>query len=493
MSASCHTGSKLLPFFQRWSVDNVPISKLNIQPLRDLLATSVKPLYAVDSQGRIVFANEPLARWTGRTIDQLIGLVCRYHSEAPAESAAAVAAALCPPPSVFEGQACQQTIHLSGPAGNVLTARARFLPVAVDDAAGHFVLATLNESTADDSIKPEDSPLQLHATLQVLRARQAGTKRFSRFLGTSPISRQTRGRLELAVGSQANVLLVGLPGMQTNLTARELVSESDRGRLLQVVEGAWADAEVLRELFAQIPESRRRSEGTPDTLLCFDADQLSAEAQLALETELESRAESLRVISTAARSLEELAAEERFRLGLACRLSTLEIHLPSLADCGQDLAIVVQALIEEQNASGEKQVTGFSREALAILAEYCWPGEMQELANLVGEAHRRALGATIIPAELPPRLVEHARGGPPTTAPAPRIDLEEFLAEIETRLLRRALQLNKGNKTKAARMLGMTRPRLYRRLVQRGLEQPPPPGATAEEIQELEWLDEPPA
>jgi DNA-binding NtrC family response regulator len=97
-----------------------------------------------------------------------------------------------------------------------------------------------------------------------------------------------------------------------------------------------------------------------------------------------------------------------------------------------------------------------------------------ELAKLAVDAHALAAGPAITSRELPERIGLALAAAARPRLPDETIVLEEFLGRIEHELIMRAMKLAKGNKTKAARLLGMTRPRLYRRLVQLGLEQPTP-------------------
>jgi two-component system response regulator AtoC len=140
-----------------------------------------------------------------------------------------------------------------------------------------------------------------------------------------------------------------------------------------------------------------------------------------------------------------------------------------LADRRSDIPLVAQALVEEINARGEQQRGGFTAQALDLLVAYGWPENVDELYEVVREAHRRASGPLMTPADLP-RKTHWAIGA----ASHPRsqeesVVLPEFLAQVEGELIRRALERAQGNKTKAAQLLGMNRARLLRRLAQLGI------------------------
>ena len=100
---------------------------------------------------------------------------------------------------------------------------------------------------------------------------------------------------------------------------------------------------------------------------------------------------------------------------------------------------------------------------------YSWPGNVAELAEVIAESHARASARLIAAGDLPERLRLAADAAARPRRKEEPIQLDEFVARIERELIRRALTRTKGNKTKAARLLGLNRPRLYRRMVQLGL------------------------
>ena len=108
-------------------------------------------------------------------------------------------------------------------------------------------------------------------------------------------------------------------------------------------------------------------------------------------------------------------------------------------------------------------------DALDLLALYSWPGEIDELRQVIAVAHRTARSHEIVPGDLPP-VIHHASQSAARIRRQPeRIMLDELLANIEREAIMRALTQAGSNKTEAAELLGLTRPRLYRRLVQLGL------------------------
>ena len=206
------------------------------------------------------------------------------------------------------------------------------------------------------------------------------------------------------------------------------------------------------------------------TLVLHDVDQMSLPAQTFLAERIARWPHEWRIIATSA----SVPVDEESPAPLDPRLfhwfSTLTIDLPPLAARLEDLPQVTQYLVERLNAGGGKQVAGFSPAALDRMHLFDWPGGILQLSEAVAAAHAAARGPEIAPADLPP-LLTHAE----TAVAFPREDvqpivLEEVLAKIEVDLIRQALEAARGNKTQAATLLGMKRPKFYRRLEQLGLD-----------------------
>jgi DNA-binding NtrC family response regulator len=126
-------------------------------------------------------------------------------------------------------------------------------------------------------------------------------------------------------------------------------------------------------------------------------------------------------------------------------------------------------MVEEHNGRGGRQLAGFAPAALDRLASLPWTGNVEELAGIVREACQSVSTVWIGEADLPPRVRAVAAAGlHPRREPEP-IQLDAFLLEIEQELIERSLKIAKGNKSRAARLLGISRARLLRRLEQLGM------------------------
>ena len=452
--------------------------------LRKLLEAA-EAAYVVDAGGRIVFANSGLAEWTGATVETLVGSICTYHSQ-PAEAGKVLAPAqLCPPPQALHGERSSARIEFSRVADGRIDARqVEFIPLWGKDAKVIGVIALVERSLVERSlvdraavahdgevelIADEPAPTDWHRLLDRVRRKAGERYRLDRLLGESSAARRIRAQVDLAGSGRGHVLVIGPAGSGRQQVARSVHQASRRKVETTLVPLACPllGMEVLRSSLHALSKSPAGAT-TQGTLLLLDVDQLSSDCQAELVAVLQ-RADPPRVIGTARQTLTELSRRGKFREDLALLVSTLVIELPPLVERLDDLPLLAQALLEEQNAAGSKQVGGFSPEALDRLAQYSWPGNFNELAAIVKESHDRTGGAVVNVGDLPEQLDLATQAASRPRKADEQIVLSEFMGQIERELIERALRRCKGNKAKAARLLGMTRPRLYRRMVQLGL------------------------
>ncbi len=156
---------------------------------------------------------------------------------------------------------------------------------------------------------------------------------------------------------------------------------------------------------------------------------------------------------------------------LACLTGALTIALPPLRQRLDELSALVEQFLERARQVSPHPVRRASAEAMAVLRAYAWPGNVRELAAVVAGACRRAKGEQVEPADLP----FHLRHGP---LPAERqLPLDTLLEQAERRLIALALRLSNDNKTRAAELLAIWRPRLIRRMEHFGMGQAGPDDA----------------
>jgi len=137
--------------------------------------------------------------------------------------------------------------------------------------------------------------------------------------------------------------------------------------------------------------------------------------------------------------------------------------------------MLAQHFLEEYNRQGLRQAGGFDEQVWPLLTRYAWPGNLDELAAVVGEAHAHATETLIRPDDLPFRFRTSlaAQEVPPSPVPPPML-LDPLLSRVETRLITLALERSRNNKWRAAELLGINRARLLRRIEQLQIGSPAP-------------------
>jgi transcriptional regulator with PAS, ATPase and Fis domain len=174
--------------------------------------------------------------------------------------------------------------------------------------------------------------------------------------------------------------------------------------------------------------------------------------------ESQPRAVDVRVLAATHRDLAREAAEQRFRPDLLYRVRVARVRLPALRQRREDLPLLVRTFLADLCASTGKRVDGISDEGMALLLEYDWPGNVRELRNALEYAVIQARSSLLHSSDLPPELLENI----PLTDEESS-DLDDADVADEDRL-RAALRHARGNRTRAAALLGISRATLYRRL-----------------------------
>ena len=182
----------------------------------------------------------------------------------------------------------------------------------------------------------------------------------------------------------------------------------------------------------------------------------------------------IRIIAATNRDLWDMVQEKKFREDLFYRLEVLTIEVPPLRERKEDIEMFVEQFIAQYNRQYRTAVVGITAEALALLRQYDWPGNIRELKNLVGRLVALAGGPEITAADvrrslkgrLPPQAEEKAGAGVGEIAGPAALALEEGLREAELAVIRQALEKTGGKKGRAAALLGVCRSTLWRRLKQ---------------------------
>jgi two-component system, NtrC family, response regulator AtoC len=305
--------------------------------------------------------------------------------------------------------------------------------------------------------------------------------------GRSLAMAHLRSQILAIANSSASVLLAGESGTGKDLAARMIHANSDRrDRAFVPVNCAAVPASLIEaELFGHergaFTGAIRRREGRfkaadGGTLFLDEIAEMPMEVQAKLLRVLQDGAfepigssasirVDVRLISASNRDLRTMVAEGRFRQDLYYRIKVFELSLPPLRQRMVDLPILVEQFLREFVPAGQKAPT-LGPAAWAALQTHSYPGNVRELRNAIQHATILAQGSQIEPNHLPREF----RGG--VEAPVPEMvePLAMAIAHFETRYIERTLQTMRGERTRTAEALGISRKNLWEKMVKYGLK-----------------------
>jgi two-component system, NtrC family, response regulator AtoC len=173
----------------------------------------------------------------------------------------------------------------------------------------------------------------------------------------------------------------------------------------------------------------------------------------------------VRVVAATNKNLEAMVREGKFRDDLFYRLDVVPIHLPPLRERREDIPLLINAFVQEYARQNQKKITGLSADATDALQRYEWPGNVRELRAAIEHAVALCRGERIGVRDLPARVLgrAHLASGPsPTGASDSPASLN--LETMEKNFIKQALALTEGNVTEAAKLLGISRRTLHRKI-----------------------------
>ncbi len=330
-----------------------------------------------------------------------------------------------------------------------------------------------------------------------MRAELAERYQLGQFVGTSPRMQEVYQLVRRISGTKISCLVCGESGTGKELLARAIHYGSERSRRAFVPVNCGAIPESLfeSELFgykkgaftgANTNKVGMFEAADGGTLFLDEVGEMPLAAQVKVLRALAERKVTpvggtsevpvdVRIVAATNRDLRAEVAAGRFREDLYYRLNVVQIDMPPLRERAEDVPVLVSHFIARFAEEYGKPIRGATPEALRILRGYPFPGNVRELQNVIERAVALEVGPLLTPAALPER-VQGVLAAPPVGAEeeddplTEGIDLEARLADVERRYLDRALAAAGGNRTQAARLLGITFRSLRYRLVKFGLD-----------------------
>ncbi len=183
----------------------------------------------------------------------------------------------------------------------------------------------------------------------------------------------------------------------------------------------------------------------------------------------------VRILTATNKNLSELVQQGLFREDLLYRIRVARISVPPLRERGEDIAVLLNTFLSERRISMGKPTVNFGVETMHILTEYRWPGNVRELKNIVDHCIIHCKKSVIQPGDLPPEVRERAQmltqPAAPLTEQTTTVEQPTITTEVdEPTQITNALRQAKGNRTRAAKLLGISRATFYRRLEQLNIE-----------------------
>jgi len=384
----------------------------------------------------------------------------------------------------------------------VVAARAE-LPVIVLTAFGSFETAVgaIRAGAYDFVTKPVEIEAlaiairraaerrQLRGEVKRLREVVASTRGRGDLVGASPAMQQVYTLIDQVSSTDATVLITGESGTGKEVVARSIHNHSRRkdgpfvaincaavpealleSELFGHAKGAFTDAKQSRQgLFQQAAGGTLFLDEIGEMALALQPKLLRAIQErkvrpVGAETEITT---DVRLIAATNRDLEDMVEDKRFREDLYYRINVIHIPLPPLRARGGDVLLLANHLLRQYAVVFDKKVMSLSQAAAEKLVTYDWPGNVRELGNCLERAVALAHFEEIQVEDLPDKVRQQKSPRPSLSGN----DVPELLTleEVERRHVLRVLEACHGNRTDAAKVLGLDRKTLYRKLLRWGV------------------------
>jgi len=310
-------------------------------------------------------------------------------------------------------------------------------------------------------------------------------------IGESAAMREVFDTVRQVAPSDVTVLLLGESGTGKERIAKAIHRLSPRASqpMVTVHSAALAPTLLESELFghergaftgAHERRAGRIEQAQGGTLFLDEIGEIDASVQVKILRFLGERTfervgsnktltADLRLIAATNKNLEEMVKAGKFREDLFFRLRVVEIWLPPLRQRVEDIPALAHSFLGEFQRPDGTSAAGFTADALEALLRYSWPGNVRELRSAIQRAASFSRSDRVTVRDLPPWV--RGGGGPPPPASAPAAAPATTLKQAEKDLIEKALKEAGGNRTAAARNLGMSRRTLHRKLHLYHLEQ----------------------
>jgi DNA-binding NtrC family response regulator len=306
-------------------------------------------------------------------------------------------------------------------------------------------------------------------------------------IGNSPLIKRILNQIDLIAPTKMSVIIQGDSGTGKEVFANLIHKKSlqEKSPFVALDCGAIPDTLVESELFghekgsftgALASKAGKFEEANGGTLLLDEITNMPIQGQAKLLRVLEEKQTTriggiktrdidIRVIATSNKDFLLEIKQGNFREDLYHRLNEFQITLPSLSKRKDDIPLFAHEFLKEANEKYNKKISGFSPEAMQLLLDYKWSGNVRELKNAVNRAVITTDNEVINPEQLSIQLLEDV----PSNTIKPTIEtittLKTMLQEYEYDIIQSAIEMTNGNKTKAAKLLDVNIRTLHRKMI----------------------------
>jgi PAS domain S-box-containing protein len=382
---------------------------------------------------------------------------------------------------VFQGDRCKTNCALKATLEDGLSRKDQ--DVCIKSKEGHLLNLLISTSPIRNKREVIVGAVETLQSLGVALPRREAAQTIPgevEIIGQSPPMKRLLDMLPDAAASEATVVLEGESGTGKDLFAQAIHRRSPRaaGPFVAFNCSALVETLIESELFGHVKGAftgaisnkvGRFELAQGGTLFLDEIGELKLELQAKLLRVLEAKVfervgssqpipMEARIIAATSRNLVEEVRRGRFRMDLLYRLRTVPFYLPPLRERQEDIPLLVNHCLARLNAKYQKKVRGVDPKVMNLFLHYAWPGNIRELERVLEYAFVFVKGA-VITKDLLPDLES-----PRPKTPAPPAHLHQQRWDSERVIIQNALQKARGNREAAARVLGISRSSLWRKM-----------------------------
>lgn len=334
---------------------------------------------------------------------------------------------------------------------------------AMKKGAYHYIRKPFHIDELRIVLQRIEAEIQASAEARMWRSQVNTSCAFGRMIGSTGPMQQVFRMAARASARLNPLLIIGEKGTGKELIARCIHDCSDRrDRPFVIVECDSGNPDKVLAEVSAAAEAGNKSIAEGGSILLKEISAMPMEAQTVVFRMLDnqqSAGPNVRIMATTSQELDPLAKRGEFRQNLLYRLSVFVLRMPPLRDRSSDVPALVDYFLDLDAANTGRKIR-ISDQALRTLMRFPWPGNIRQLRNSVERATANLVGVNLKASDLPAEI----RDWKEDTLPTACVPVVETLAEAERRTVLAAMKFAKGDKMKAAQLLGIGRTTLYRKL-----------------------------